>query len=255
MTVRKKSLSPAASHLKPANRCAIYTRKSCEEGLELEFNSLHAQRESAEAFIASQQHEGWECLPDRYDDGGFSGGSLERPALNRLLEDIKTGRIDCVGATITGGLMVTVKRKLNVSIASRGRIAIRPFDPNAEPPRPRPTNRTPRIAKLMALAIRFDEMLRTGEASDTIDLARRGHVTQPRMSQIMALNQLAPDIQEALLNLPATKGKPEIHEKRLRPIAAMLSWDEQRVAWRELSATVTPNANGEATPFQAVNGI
>ena len=71
----------------PKNRCAIYTRKSCEEGLDLEFNSLHAQRESAEAFIASQQHEGWECLPDRYDDGGFSGGSLERPALNRLLED------------------------------------------------------------------------------------------------------------------------------------------------------------------------
>ncbi len=91
--------------------------------------------------------------------------------------------------------MVTVKRKLNVSIASRGRIAIRPHDPNAEPPRPRPTNRTPRISKLMALAIRFDEMLRTGEASDTIELARRGHVTQPRMSQIMALNQLAPDIQ------------------------------------------------------------
>jgi site-specific DNA recombinase len=80
----------------PKNRCAIYTRKSCEEGLELEFNSLHAQRESAEAFIASQQHEGWVCLPEQYDDGGFSGGSLERPALNRLLEDIKAGRIDCV---------------------------------------------------------------------------------------------------------------------------------------------------------------
>ena len=78
------------------NRCAIYTRKSCEEGLELEFNSLHAQRESAEAFIVSQQHEGWECLPEQYDDGGFSGGSLDRPALNRLLEDIKSGKIDCV---------------------------------------------------------------------------------------------------------------------------------------------------------------
>ena len=87
----------------------------------------------------------------------------------------------------------------------------------------------------MALAIRFDEMIRTGEASDTIELARRGHVTQPRMSQIMALNQLAPDIQEALLNLPATKGKPEIHEKRLRPIAAMLHWEDQRASWRELS--------------------
>ena len=77
-------------------RCAIYTRKSCEEGLELEFNSLHAQRESAEAFIASQQHEGWECLPDRYDDGGFSGGNLDRPALNQLLEDIQAGKVDCV---------------------------------------------------------------------------------------------------------------------------------------------------------------
>ncbi len=131
--------------------------------------------------------------------------------------------------------MVTIKRKLNVSIASRGRIAIRPIDPNAEPPRPRPTSKVPRISRLMALAIRFNEMIRTGEASDMIELARRGHVTQPRMSQIMALNQLAPDIQEALLNLPARKGKPDIHEKRLRPIAAMLRWDEQRIAWRKLT--------------------
>ncbi|MCA9127232.1 MAG: hypothetical protein KDB22_09100 [Planctomycetales bacterium] len=130
--------------------------------------------------------------------------------------------------------MVTVKRKLNVSIASRGRIAIRPHDPNVEPPRPRPSSKLPRISKLMALAIRFDEMLRTGEASDTIELARLGHVTQPRMSQILALNQLAPDIQEALLNLPATKGNPEIHEKRLRPISAMLTWDNQRAAWKRI---------------------
>jgi hypothetical protein len=128
--------------------------------------------------------------------------------------------------------MVTVKRKLNVKIVAQGRIAISPVNPHAETPRPRPTSKVPRISRLMALAIRFDEMLRTGEASDMIELARRGHVTQPRMSQIMALNQLAPDIQEALLNLPSTKGKPEIHEKRLRPIAAMLSWEEQRVAWQ-----------------------
>jgi site-specific DNA recombinase len=77
-------------------RCAIYTRKSTEEGLEQEFNSLDAQREAAEAFIASQQHEGWVCLPDRYDDGGFTGGNLERPALQRLLNDIDTGKVDCV---------------------------------------------------------------------------------------------------------------------------------------------------------------
>jgi len=77
-------------------RCAIYTRKSSEEGLDQEFNSLDAQRESAEAFIASQKAEGWTCLPERYDDGGFSGGSMERPALARLLRDIQSGGIDCV---------------------------------------------------------------------------------------------------------------------------------------------------------------
>jgi site-specific DNA recombinase len=77
-------------------RCAIYTRKSCEEGLDLDFNSLDAQRESGEAYIASQQHEGWTCLPEHYDDGGFSGGSMERPALGRLLADIEAGKIDCV---------------------------------------------------------------------------------------------------------------------------------------------------------------
>jgi len=77
-------------------RCAIYTRKSTDEGLEQEFNSLDAQRESAEAFIRSQQHEGWVCLPDRYDDGGFTGGNMERPALKRLLADIEAGEIDCV---------------------------------------------------------------------------------------------------------------------------------------------------------------
>src|SRR5262249_24675802 len=77
-------------------RCAVYTRKSTGEGLEREFNTLDAQRESAEAFIASQQHEGWQCLPTRYDDGGFTGGNMDRRALRRLLEDIEAGRVDCV---------------------------------------------------------------------------------------------------------------------------------------------------------------
>ncbi len=77
-------------------RCAIYTRKSSEEGLEQAFNSLDAQRLSAESYIASQAHEGWVCLPDQYNDGGCSGGNLERPALQRLLQDIKDGKIDCI---------------------------------------------------------------------------------------------------------------------------------------------------------------
>src|SRR5258707_10885933 len=75
-------------------RCAIYTRKSSEEGLEQEFNSLAAQREACEAYIRSQQHEGWLLARNRYDDGGFSGGNLERPAAQRLLTDIRAGRIE-----------------------------------------------------------------------------------------------------------------------------------------------------------------
>src|SRR5918999_5541694 len=77
-------------------RCAIYTRKSTEEGLEQEFNSLEAQREAAEAYIASQRHAGWLVLPARYDDGGFSGASLDRPALRQLLADVETRKVDCV---------------------------------------------------------------------------------------------------------------------------------------------------------------
>ncbi len=77
-------------------RCAIYTRKSTEEGLEQEFNSLAAQREAAQAYIASQHHEGWLCLPETYDDGGFTGANTDRPGLQRLLADCAAGRIDCV---------------------------------------------------------------------------------------------------------------------------------------------------------------
>ena len=77
-------------------RCAIYTRKSTEEGLEQSFNSLDAQREACAAYILSQKHEGWAELSDRYDDGGFSGGSMERPGLQQLLEDVRAGRIDVI---------------------------------------------------------------------------------------------------------------------------------------------------------------
>ena len=77
-------------------RCAIYTRKSHEEGLDQDFNSLDAQRESCEAYILSQKHEGWTCVPEMYDDGGISGATMVRPALVRLLEDIEAERIDAV---------------------------------------------------------------------------------------------------------------------------------------------------------------
>jgi len=77
-------------------RCAIYTRKSTEEGLEQEFNTLDAQRDSAEVYIRSQREDGWVALPDRYDDGGYTGANMERPALKKLLQDVRDGLVDCV---------------------------------------------------------------------------------------------------------------------------------------------------------------
>jgi site-specific DNA recombinase len=93
MKRHKSNALPAVTKLV---RCAIYTRKSTEEGLEQEFNSLDAQRESGEAYVKSQASEGWVCVADRYDDGVFSGGNADRPALKRLMADIEAGKIDCV---------------------------------------------------------------------------------------------------------------------------------------------------------------
>jgi DNA invertase Pin-like site-specific DNA recombinase len=87
-----KSAGKAGTRL----RCAIYTRKSSEEGLEQDFNSLDAQRDACEAFVASQKHEGWIALRELYDDGGFSGATMERPAFQRLLTDVGDGKIDIV---------------------------------------------------------------------------------------------------------------------------------------------------------------
>jgi site-specific DNA recombinase len=86
---------------RPANgravvRCAIYTRKSTEEGLDQSFNTLDAQRDAAEAYIASQRHEGWIALPEKYDDGGYTGANMDRPALKRLLEDVRQGIVNCI---------------------------------------------------------------------------------------------------------------------------------------------------------------
>jgi site-specific DNA recombinase len=88
--------APSANRAPAKLRCAIYTRKSSEEGLEQDFNSLDAQREACEAFIASQKREGWTSIGEMYDDGGFSGATMERPAFQRLLSDVSAGRIDVV---------------------------------------------------------------------------------------------------------------------------------------------------------------
>lgn len=105
----------AAAEPRTSIRCAIYTRKSSEEGLDQQFNSLDAQRDSAEAYIESQCGEGWVCLPERYDDGGYSGGNMERPALKRLLSDVEAGKIDVI--------VVYKIDRLSRSIMDFGRIA------------------------------------------------------------------------------------------------------------------------------------
>src|SRR5260370_1974022 len=96
MRANRMTLPEEGPKLGPVLRCAIYTRKSTEEGLQQEFNSLDAQRESAEAYVLSQRHAGWTVLAERYDDGCYTGANLERPALARLLADIEAGQIDAV---------------------------------------------------------------------------------------------------------------------------------------------------------------
>jgi hypothetical protein len=93
---RPERRAPMEATRRAIQRCAIYTRKSSEEGLEQDFNSLHAQREACDAFIKSQQGEGWRLVKTAYDDGGLSGGTMERPALQRLLDDIREGQVDVV---------------------------------------------------------------------------------------------------------------------------------------------------------------
>ena len=126
--------------------------------------------------------------------------------------------------------MITVKTKVHFKRGPSGRKRIRKGE---APPEPKP--RVPRIAKLMALAIRFDQLIREGKVWDQSDLARLAHVTQPRMTQIMNLLHLAPDIQEQLLFLPeVTKGRDPVHEHMLRGLCAETDWEKQRDPWARI---------------------
>lgn len=131
--------------------------------------------------------------------------------------------------------MITVTRKVRLTREDRGRRRVNiPKTPTTEPTPVEP-GRIPRISRLMAVAIRLERLLLTGEVSDLSELARLGHVTQPRMSQILNLTLLAPDIQEEILFLPrVTSGKATIHEKMLRPIAAESDWGKQRGLWQHV---------------------
>lgn len=131
--------------------------------------------------------------------------------------------------------MIKVKQKVQIVRGHAGRTQIA----DASRPQPAaPAGRIPRVSKLMALAIRFDGLLRSGVVSDQSELARLAQVTQPRMTQIMNLLHLAPDIQEQILFLPAvTGGNDPIHEKMLRPVVAEMSWRRQHQVWCRVQAS------------------
>ena len=126
--------------------------------------------------------------------------------------------------------MITIKRKVHFQNGRRTRKELREGEATPEPP----AGRVPRVSRLMALAIRFDQLIRDGVVIDQAELARVGHVTRARVSQIMNLLCLAPDIQEQILFLPATnRGRDAITEKQVRPIAAVPSWKKQRRMCRD----------------------
>jgi len=130
--------------------------------------------------------------------------------------------------------MIHIKQKIQFYRDSHGRQRIDTTQSEEPPPAPI-KGRVPRVARLMALAIRFDQLLRDGEVVSQSELARLTHVTQPRMTQIMNLLHLAPKIQEAILFLPRTlSGRDLIHEKTLRPIAAEIDWRKQKTMWARI---------------------
>ena len=128
---------------------------------------------------------------------------------------------------------LTLKTKVHFHRAEKGTLEMR--DGEEPTPSPAPKGRVPKIARLMALAIRFDGLLARGEVRDYAELARLGHVTRARVTQVMNLLQLAPDIQEQILFLPEVEGgRDPVKEWQVRPLAAEVHWGRQRVAWRAI---------------------
>jgi hypothetical protein len=142
--------------------------------------------------------------------------------------------------------MITVKRRVQLTREARGRRCV---DITKTEPTPVEPGRIPRTSRLMAIAIRLERLLRTGEVSDVSELARLAHVTQPRMTQILNLTLLAPDIQDELLFLPRiTSGKATIHERMLRPIAAESDWGKQREMWARIRQGFLPGSRTSGHP-------
>lgn len=140
---------------------------------------------------------------------------------------------------------LTVTKPIHFSMAGKGK---RQIKPGPAPVRDTPAGRVPRISRLMALAIHFDHLIASGGVRDQADLARLGHVTRARVTQLMNLLHLAPDIQEQLLHLPrVAAGHDPVPERRIRPIIGMPDWDRQRAAWKSLLAEAANTADDNGT--------
>lgn len=131
--------------------------------------------------------------------------------------------------------MKSITLEADIHFERRGRGARRVMETGSDPDADAPVGRLPRITRLMALAIRFDGLIQNGEVTDYAELARLGHVSRARVTQIMNLLMLAPDIQEAILHLPrVTGGRDPIHLRQLQPIALIPDWRKQRKLWNEI---------------------
>ena len=204
----------------PTIRSAIYTRTARDT------EQHHGQRELAEGYVANN---GWHCLPARYDDCGCSGANLDRPAFQRLLQDIQDGKIDCAVVCELARLsrspedLQSILHTFERHGVSLGLTALATVGPSV-----------PRVAKLLALVIGFDQLVSDGVVANYAELARLGRVSRARVTQIANLLNLAPDIQEEILFFTPTQGREPITERELRPIAAENDWRKQRRMWRAL---------------------
>ncbi|MBI1373376.1 MAG: hypothetical protein GC159_11650 [Phycisphaera sp.] len=138
---------------------------------------------------------------------------------------------------------LTIQRQVHFGQGRKRRKVLRE-GPSPATPQPTPAGRVPRISKLMALAIRFDRLIKEGEITDQAELARLGQVSRARVTQVMNLLLLAPDIQEEILFLPRTRhGRDPIREVMVRPITAIPDWGKQRTAWRGIRVRSTSHSN------------
>ena len=180
-------------------RCAVYTRKSTEDGLEQEFNSLDAQREACEAYILSQRHEGWTLVPGRYDDGGFSGGNMERPGIKALLAEVDAGNVDVI--------VVYKVDRLTRSLADFAKIVER-LD----------------LLALVADAMAAQRLVLASPELSLTQLAKREGRCRTQLARLLRLSWLSPRIIEAI----AEGSQPKGLTRRALLISDMpLDWTEQ----------------------------